>query len=168
MTPVSRPTSSGWPRRHGRSRSGSRARPPVIPTPRPDHADAIADLALDLRDAIGEVETPIGQPLAIRIGIDSGPIVAGVIGTTKFGYDLWGDTVNTASRMQSHATPGDIQVTDRVFRQLRDRYLFEHRGTTEVKGKGHVKTHLLIARMNGTGQPRPYEAWADVPGGRPL
>lgn len=135
-----------------------------IPTPRPDHADAIADLALDLRDTIGEVETPIGQPLAIRIGIDSGPIVAGVIGTTKFGYDLWGDTVNTASRMQSHATPGDIQVTDRVYRQLRDRYLFQHQGLTDVKGKGHVETHLLVARMNGTGQPQPTEAWADVSG----
>jgi len=135
-----------------------------IPTPRPDHADAIADLALDLRDTIGEVETPIGKPLAIRIGIDSGPIVAGVIGTTKFGYDLWGDTVNTASRMQSHATPGDIQVTDRVFRQLRDRYLFEHRGLTDVKGKGHVETHLLVARMNDMGQHQPTEAWADVPG----
>ena len=89
-----------------------------IPTPRADHAEAAARLALAMRKALAEL--PVAASLNLRVGIDSGPVVAGVIGRTKFGYDVWGDTVNTASRMQSHALPGAIQVTERTYRRLED------------------------------------------------
>ena len=89
-----------------------------IPTPRADHAEAAARLALAMRKALAEL--PVAASLNLRVGIDSGPVVAGVIGRTKFGYDVWGDTVNTASRMQSHAPPGAIQVTERTYRRLED------------------------------------------------
>jgi guanylate cyclase len=84
----------------------------------------------------------------VRIGIDTGPVVAGVIGRAKFIYDLWGDTVNTASRMESHGLPGAIQVTERAYEQLRDRYELRQRGTIEVKGKGPITTYLLIGRRD--------------------
>ena len=89
---------------------------------------------------------PDGEPLALRIGIDTGPVVAGVIGTDKFSYDLWGDTVNTASRMESHGVPGHIQVTDRTYRRLRDGYRFQKRGPIQVKGMGELVTYLLVGR----------------------
>jgi class 3 adenylate cyclase len=113
-----------------------------IPTPRPDHAEQIADLALAMRAALAD--HPLGGEFALRIGIDSGPVVAGVIGRTKFGYDLWGDTVNTASRMESHAPPGTIQVTERVHARLADRYELERRDRVEIKGKGAMTTYLLL------------------------
>ena len=87
--------------------------------------------------------------MKVRIGIDTGPVVAGVIGKSKFIYDLWGDTVNAASRMESHGVPGRIQVTKRLRRRLGDRYRFEPRGTIEVKGKGEMVTYFLL----GTQQP---------------
>jgi class 3 adenylate cyclase len=86
-----------------------------LPEPRPDHAQAVAEMALDLRDEVPRHRDPDGRPLAVRIGIDSGPVVAGVIGTAKFSYDLWGDTVNVASRMESQGIAGCIQVTDRTY-----------------------------------------------------
>lgn len=86
------------------------------------------------------------MPLEVRIGIDTGPVVAGVIGRAKFTYDLWGDTVNTASRMESHGVPGAIQVTERVYERLRDRYELRRRGTIEGKGKGPMTTYLLLGR----------------------
>ena len=89
---------------------------------------------------------PSGHPLAVRIGIDTGPVVAGVIGRTKFSYDLWGDTVNTASRMESHGIPGHIQVTARTYERLRHDYRFERRGPIDVKGKGQTITYLLLGR----------------------
>ena len=84
----------------------------------------------------------------MRIGIDTGPVVAGVIGRAKFSYDLWGDTVNTASRMESHGLPGAIQVTERTYERLRGRYELRRRGTIEVKGKGPMTTYLLLGRRS--------------------
>jgi class 3 adenylate cyclase len=118
-----------------------------LPEPRPDHAEAVAEMALDVRDEVGRHLDPAGQPLAVRIGIDTGPVVAGVIGTSKFSYDLWGDTVNTASRMESQGVVGCIQVTERTYRRLRDRYRFERRGPVQVKGKGELVTWFLLGRI---------------------
>jgi adenylate cyclase len=114
-----------------------------IPTPRIDHSEAAARLALAMRQALANLA--IASGLSLRVGIDSGPVVAGVIGRTKFGYDLWGDTVNTASRMESHAPPGAIQVTERTYRRLEHDFVLEQRTRVVVKGKGEMTTYLLIA-----------------------
>jgi adenylate cyclase len=90
----------------------------------------------------------------VRIGIDTGPVVAGVIGRAKFIYDLWGDTVNTASRMESHAPPGTIQVTERTYERLRERYELVPRGTVEIKGKGQMTTYLLLSRRGNQASAR--------------
>ena len=121
-----------------------------LPTPRKDHAEAIAEMALDMQQAIAKVSAETGVPFSIRIGINSGPVVAGVIGLKKFSYDLWGDTVNTASRMESKGIPGTIQVTVQTYERLRDQYLFKQRGIISVKGKGEMTTYLLIGRKSQT------------------
>jgi class 3 adenylate cyclase len=121
-----------------------------LPEPRPDHAQAVADMALAVREEVARHLDPAGEPLAVRIGIDTGPVVAGVIGRRKFSYDLWGDTVNTASRMESNGVPGCIQVTERTYRRLRDGFRLERRGLIEVKGKGEMTTWFLVER---DGQP---------------
>jgi class 3 adenylate cyclase len=102
-----------------------------IPTPRPDHCEAVVEMGLSM------LGSATAQPhgVRLRIGIDTGPVVAGVIGRAKFIYDLWGDTVNTASRMESHGLPGTIQVTERVVQRLDGRYPFEPRGTIEVRAR---------------------------------
>jgi class 3 adenylate cyclase len=117
-----------------------------LPQPRPDHAQAVAEMALAIREEVARRTDPSGQPLQVRIGIDTGPVEAGVIGTTKFSYDLWGDTVNTASRMESHGIPGCIQVTSRTYQRLRDSYRFERRGPIPVRGMGEMVTYFLVGR----------------------
>jgi class 3 adenylate cyclase len=117
-----------------------------LPEPRTDHAEAVADMALAILREVAGRSDPGGRPLQVRIGIDTGPVVAGVIGTSRFSYDLWGDTVNTASRMESHGIPGCIQVTGRTYRRLRGRYRFQRRGPIPVKGKGDIVTYFLVGR----------------------
>ena len=107
-------------------------------------------MALEMREAVRP-----RAPLALRIGMDIGPVVAGVIGRRKFIYDLWGDTVNTASRMESHALPGTIQVTERAYERLRQRYELRGRGVIEVKGKGPMACYLLTGRVRRPARRRP-------------
>ncbi|MEG4247471.1 adenylate/guanylate cyclase domain-containing protein [Microcoleus sp. Pol10D4] len=114
-----------------------------LPMPRSDHAEAIAQMAIDMQQAITNFSHTHNQDFSIRIGINTGPVVAGVIGIKKFIYDLWGDTVNTASRMESHGKPGCIQVTSAIYDILQDKYVFESRGAIEVKGKGQMNTYFL-------------------------
>ncbi|MGL5063815.1 MAG: adenylate/guanylate cyclase domain-containing protein, partial [Microcoleus sp.] len=117
-----------------------------LPMPRLDHAEAIAEMALDMQQAVVEFSKTHDRDFSIRIGINSGPVVAGVIGIKKFIYDLWGDTVNTASRMESHSLPGRIQVTSETYQILLDKFLLENRGIIEVKGKGQMNTYWLKSR----------------------
>jgi guanylate cyclase len=116
-----------------------------VPEPRPDHARTIALLALDMLESMTNGECgDLG--LQIRIGINSGPVVAGVIGRKRFLYDLWGDSVNTASRMESQGTPGHIQVTRDTYELLEDEFVLEPRGAVSVKGKGEMETWYLVGR----------------------
>jgi class 3 adenylate cyclase len=112
-----------------------------LPEAAPDHAERIAELALDMRAQ---------SSLPIRIGIDTGPVVAGVIGESKFIYDLWGDAVTTASRMESHGVPGEIQVTEAVHDRLAGSYDFAPRGEIEIKGRGRMRTWLLGGRRQAS------------------
>jgi guanylate cyclase len=120
-----------------------------VPVPRGDHARAIALMALDMRESMRSEDAVGHLGLEIRIGINSGPVVAGVIGRKRFLYDLWGDAVNTASRMESHGTPGKIQVTRETYELLRDEFELVRRGTVRIKGKGDVETWYLVGRRAG-------------------
>jgi len=122
-----------------------------LPMVRPDHAEAIAEMALDMISEIIRFNAEYNEAFNIRLGINTGPVVAGVIGIKKFIYDLWGDTVNTASRMESHGVPGCIQVTEATYQRLHNQYVFEERGVIPVKGKGEMMTYFLRGRRNKEG-----------------
>jgi adenylate cyclase len=117
-----------------------------LPTPRADHVDAVASMALEMQTVIKQFERPDGQPFQLRIGISTGPVIAGVIGVRKFAYDLWGDTVNLASRMESTGIPGKIQVTAEVYERLHHLYYLEPRGAVFIKGRGNMESYWLLSR----------------------
>lgn len=121
-----------------------------LPEPRVDHAEVIATLALSMRDLVGDVAQRYGEELKVRIGIHTGETVAGVIGTHKFAYDVWGDTVNTASAMESHGIPNEIQVSKESFSRLSDRFVLDARGLVNIKGKGPMETFLLRAERTNS------------------
>jgi adenylate cyclase len=123
-----------------------------VPTARADHAEVMAEMALGMMEAVREHNRESGGALQLRIGLNSGPVVAGVIGLKKFIYDLWGDTVNLASRMESNGLPGRIQVSEASWARLRDHYDFEPRGEITVKGIGSVRAYLLAARKSEGGK----------------
>ncbi len=117
-----------------------------LPVPRSDHAQAVAEMALDIRGALAGQMRGTGGLLSVRIGIHTGPVVAGVIGQKKFIYDLWGDTVNIASRMESLCVNGRIQISAETHKRLGDKYTFEERGLVQVKGRGEMLTYFLTGR----------------------
>jgi class 3 adenylate cyclase len=120
-----------------------------LPEAHHDHTAAVARMALRMRDALERINKDTGHTLHLRIGIHTGPVVAGVIGKRKFIYDLWGDTVNTASRMESTGIPDHIQVTREVFQRLHGGFEMEVRGTIPIKGKGEMETFLLKGEIGG-------------------
>jgi class 3 adenylate cyclase len=117
-----------------------------LPIPRPDHAQLCAELALGMFDDLKAFNQENGKELDMRIGLNSGPVVAGVIGFTKFSYDLWGNTVNTASRMESTSKPGRVQVSPATYEVIKDDFTLEDGGLMECKGLGEILTHLLISK----------------------
>jgi adenylate cyclase len=117
-----------------------------VPQPRPDHAEILADFAIEMRDMARALPNSQGQPTSIRIGVASGPVVAGVIGRSKMFYDVWGDTVNMASRMESTGQPGQIQVSAASYELLRDKFDLDKVGQLEIKGKGAVAAWFLRGR----------------------
>jgi class 3 adenylate cyclase len=117
-----------------------------VPEARPDHAPRMADLALDMRAAFERLCQQKELPLGLRIGIDSGPAIAGVIGRRKFSYDLWGHTINTASRMQAHGVRGEIQVSEATYQLVCNDFVLERRGEIEIKGQGRRPAYLLRRR----------------------
>lgn len=117
-----------------------------LPASRPDHAEAAAEMALGMLIKIAEFNSKTGTSFSLRIGMNTGPVVAGVIGIKKFSYDLWGDTVNTASRMESQGIPGTIQVSTITYQLLKDKYKLTKRGSISIKGKGEMVTYLLTGK----------------------
>ena len=120
-----------------------------VPMPREDHAEAVAEMAIAMLDSLADVGQQYNLPLDMRIGMSSGPVVAGVIGKRKFAYDLWGDTVNTASRMETYSLANHIQVSQATYNLLQNKYTFEPRGKMNIKGKGQIPVFFLTGRLNG-------------------
>ena len=122
-----------------------------VPQPRADHVEALAALALDMAEVAGLLKDSRGDALPLRIGLASGPVVAGVVGSRRFFYDVWGDAVNVASRMETTDSIGRIQVPEEVYRRLKDDFVLQERGAVEVKGKGLMRTWYLIGRNPDAG-----------------
>ena len=116
------------------------------PTPMADHADAALGVAAEILGEAGKIRWPSGDPIVVRGGIATGPAVAGVIGDRRFAYDLWGDTVNLASRLETSAAPGRFLVSESTIGELRDRYDFGPPEILEVKGKGPTTVRVLLGR----------------------
>lgn len=120
-----------------------------LPITREDHAEIVAEMALEMVPALEELNKQWGEQVQIRIGINTGPVVAGVIGKSKFVYDIWGDAVNVASRMESHGVVGRIQVSENTYQLLQAKYDFEERGVIDIKNKGEMRAYLLVGRKPG-------------------
>jgi class 3 adenylate cyclase len=114
-----------------------------VPLPREDHAQAIASAAIEMREFLSGWQSPFAQRVQFRMGINSGMVLGGVIGRRKFSYDVWGDTVNVASRMESHGEPGPIQIGPATYQLVRDQFVCTPRGMVEIKGKGKMETWFL-------------------------
>jgi adenylate cyclase len=121
-----------------------------VPVARGDHSEAIAEAALALQAEIARHDAPNQETFSLRIGINTGPVIAGVIGKTRFSYDVWGETVNTAWHMETYGAPGHIQVNETTHAKLREKYVFEDRGEFYVKDKGELKTYFLKGRKEHT------------------
>jgi adenylate cyclase len=119
-----------------------------VPHPRPDHLEALACLALNMADTVAGLTDAHGRAVPLRIGLGAGPVVAGVVGTRRFFYDVWGDAVNVASRMETTGLDGRIQVPQEVYERLKAEFVFEERGEIAVKGKGVMRTWLLVAQRD--------------------
>lgn len=131
-----------------------------VPDPRPDHLQALAHLALDVVDTVAGLCDRMGRPVSLRIGLASGPVVAGVVGASRFFYDVWGDAVNLAARMESTGTPNRIQVPQDVYERLCGDFIFEERGDIAVKGKGVLHTWYLVGAGAATGGRIAHRAFA--------
>lgn len=119
-----------------------------VPTPHTDHSEAMANLALDVETTIKNRPSNGNNKLSFRMDINSGPVIAGVIGKQKFHYDVWGDTVNTASRMESHGAAGKIQITKATHELIKDDFVCNPRRVIEVKGKGAMETWFFVKKKS--------------------
>lgn len=128
-----------------------------VPRPRADHVEALACLALDMAEAVADLKDPLGRAVPVRIGLASGPVVAGVVGARKFFYDVWGDAVNVAARMETTDEEGRIQVPHNVYERIKHSFVLEERGDVDVKGKGLIHTWYLVGRRNDTAVRRAVE-----------
>jgi adenylate cyclase len=134
-----------------------------VPRPRPDHVEALACLALDMAAAVADLTDPLGRAVPLRIGLATGPVVAGVVGARKFFYDVWGDAVNVAARMETTDVVGRIQVPHIIYQRIRHSFLFEERGEVDVKGKGRMHTWYLVGRRDDKAVREAVELPASAP-----